>query len=141
MTHDNDNLPVHDTVCTWTAELVSLLDYNPGTNDGTTVRTITDNPVPPADVHFETADERYAWLAQNHTKIIGWVNVEADTPEEQQEVEANARLLAAAPDLEKALRRLICCLSEDEDDYPDAGAFRAVQDRVAQAEAVLKRVL
>ena len=42
-------------------------------------------------------------------------------------------------DLQRALRRLIGVLSEDENDYVDSSAFREVMDRIEEARKVLAR--
>jgi len=51
--------------------------------------------------------------------------------------EEYARLFAASPELLRALRSLVLCLSDEQDDYPDLGYFRMVQRRKNAAHIAL----
>ena len=53
--------------------------------------------------------------------------------------QANARLIAAAPDLLAALRTLANQISPDSDDYPDSSYFRMMQDAEEKALAAIAK--
>lgn len=50
---------------------------------------------------------------------------------------ANARLIAAAPDMLKHLQLVVDTISDDSDDYPDLGLFRITQDLVKRCHRVI----
>jgi hypothetical protein len=51
----------------------------------------------------------------------------------------DARLIASAPDLLSALNRLIQCLSEDPEDYPDSSSARQVFDSIEFAREAISK--
>lgn len=53
--------------------------------------------------------------------------------------EADARLIAAAPDLLQKLKALVNMLSDDKDDYPDSSYFRMIQDAEKEALALIAK--
>ena len=53
--------------------------------------------------------------------------------------QANARLIAAAPDLLQKLKALVNMLSDDKDDYPDSSYFRMIQDAEKEALALIAK--
>lgn len=55
------------------------------------------------------------------------------------ETDADAMLIAASPDLLRALHNLALVISVDENDYPDLGAWRQTMDALDQAKAVINK--
>jgi hypothetical protein len=53
----------------------------------------------------------------------------------------DARLIASAPDLLSALNRLIQCLSEDPEDYPDSSSARQVFDSIEFAREAISKAI
>jgi len=60
--------------------------------------------------------------------------------DQEGETKANARLIAAAPELLETLRSLALCLSEDEDDYVDYDAYRWTMTKVERAKELIAKV-
>jgi hypothetical protein len=52
---------------------------------------------------------------------------------------ANAALIASAPELLSALKRLTDCLSEDPNDYPDSSSARQVLDSIRSAREIITK--
>jgi hypothetical protein len=53
---------------------------------------------------------------------------------------AAAHLIASAPELLSALKRLTDCLSEDPNDYPDSSSARQVFDSIRSAREIINRI-
>jgi hypothetical protein len=56
------------------------------------------------------------------------------------EKQANATLIASAPELLSALKRLTDCLSEDPNDYPDSSSARQVLDSIRSAREIITKI-
>ena len=74
----------------------------------------------------------------NDKEQIGIFEV-ADCKGYKQEREANAYLIASAPDLLAALNRLIQSLPEDSNEYPDSASARQVFDSIRFARETISK--
>jgi len=87
-----------------------------------------------AEVHPPTEGENGEWhvFHDQHGKTVCLMT---DTLE----IKANARLIASAPELLSALKRLTDCLSEDPNDYPDSSSARQVFDSIRSAREIISK--
>ncbi len=81
-------------------------------------------------------DETWALIHAEHGSEIAAVHAARGT---RGEAQANAHLIAAAPDLLAALEAFADNVSDDEDDYPDYEAYKQTKRLEKQArEAIAK---
>lgn len=84
------------------------------------------------------------WKAEFHD-LYGWrvlsarEEVVSYIPQSIVHDEANARLIASAPELLAALNRLVQCLPEDSNDYPDSALARQVIESIEIARAIISK--